>query len=332
MPACGLERPGLLPAGWARVGVAAVIATLAACGEEPPQAFQGYVEGEYVLVAPTQGGLLQKVHVQRGQSVHASTLLFELDRTSESAEVREATERVRSAQARAGNLDAPRRAGEVQALKAQIAQAEAALALAAQQLRRAEELQPSGAMAMAELDAARRNLEQLSARKAELQATLGLARQSIGRDPERLGAQADVATARAVLAQAEWRLAQRSVAATTAAAVHDSFYVAGEWVPAGRPVLSLLPPENVKLRFFVPEPIVGSLKLGQLMNFQCDGCGAPMVASISHVSTQAEYTPPILYNRESRAKLVFMVEARPTPTDAARLHPGQPVDVTKATR
>jgi HlyD family secretion protein len=202
--------------------------------------------------------------------------------------------------------------------------------LVAQQLRRAEELQPSGAMAMAELDAARRNLDQQTARKAELQASLGLARESIGRDPERVGAQADADTARAVLAQSEWRLAQRSMTAPAGAVVQDTYYTAGEWVPAGKPVLSLLPPENVKLRFFVPEPVVGSLKLGKVMSFQCDGCGAPMVATISHVSTQAEYTPPILYNRQSRAKLVVMVEARPATADAARLHPGQPVDVTVA--
>jgi HlyD family secretion protein len=305
-------------------------ALLAACGEAPPAGFQGYVEGEYVLVAPAQGGQLDGLHVKRGQAVAPKAPLFELDHVAEAAAVREAAERVRSAEARASNLDAPRRAAELQALRQQIAQAEAAHALVAQQLRRAEELQPSGAMAMAELDAARRNLDQQTARKAELQASLGLARESIGRDPERVGAQADADTARAVLAQSEWRLAQRSMTAPAGAVVQDTYYTAGEWVPAGKPVLSLLPPENVKLRFFVPEPVVGSLKLGKVMSFQCDGCGAPMVATISHVSTQAEYTPPILYNRQSRAKLVVMVEARPATADAARLHPGQPVDVTVA--
>lgn len=305
-------------------------ALLAACGDARPEGFQGYIEGDYLLVAPSQGGQLDKLHVQRGQVVAAKAPLFELDPVAETAAVREAAERVRSAEARASNLDTPRRAAEVQALKSQVAQAEAAHALAVQQLRRAEELQPIGAIATADLDTARRNLEQQTARKAELQADLGLARQSIGRAPERQGAQADADTARAVLAQSEWRLAQRSVAAPAGAVVQDTFYSAGEWVPAGKPVLSLLPPGNVKLRFFVPEPVIGSLKLGQAMNFRCDGCGAPMVATISHLSTQAEYTPPILYNRQSRAKLVFMVEARPAPADAPRLHPGQPVDVTAA--
>ncbi len=328
-PDPGPPRRG--PGAWLPIAAGLLAVALAAgCGEAPHAGFQGYVEGDYVLVAPAQGGRLDKLHVQRGQTVKAQLPLFELDPAAETAAVREAAERVRSAEARAGNLDAPRRAGEIQALKQQIAQAEAAHALAAQQLRRSEELAPTGALAAAELDAARSALQQQTARKAELQATLSLARQSVGRDPERLAAQADIDTARAVLAQAEWRLAQRSVAAPAGAAVQDTFYVAGEWVPAGKPVLSLLPPENVKLRFFVPEPVLGTLKVGQPMSFQCDGCGAPMVATLSFVSTQAEYTPPILYNRDARAKLVFRVEARPAPADAVRLHPGQPVDVTVA--
>ena len=104
-------------------------------------------------------------------------------------------------------------------------------------------------------------------------------------------------------------------------------YVQGEWVNAGSPVVAILPPANVKVRFFVPEPQVGALRSGQRVDVACDGCGAPIAASISFISPQAEFTPPVIYSRESRAKLVFMVEARPAAADATRLHPGQPVDV-----
>ncbi len=93
-------------------------------------------------------------------------------------------------------------------------------------------------------------------------------------------------------------------------------------------MVSLLPPENVKLRFFVAETDVGALKPGQAVNVACDGCGGGIAASISFISRQAEYTPPVIYSREQRSKLVFLVEARPAPKDAARLHPGQPVEVT----
>ena len=112
------------------------------------------------------------------------------------------------------------------------------------------------------------------------------------------------------------------------ALVHDTLYSEGEWVAAGNPVVSLLPPGNLKMRFFVPETVVGALKMGQEVRAACDGCGAAIAAKISYISRQAEFTPPVIFSREQRAKLVFLVEARPAPADAARLKPGQPLDVT----
>ena len=101
----------------------------------------------------------------------------------------------------------------------------------------------------------------------------------------------------------------------------------GEWVPAGRPVVSLLPPGNLKARFYVPEEVLGTIRIDQEVQIACDGCEAPVAATIAFVSTQAEYTPPVLYGKESRTKLVFLVEARIAPAEAAKLHPGQPVDI-----
>jgi HlyD family secretion protein len=83
----------------------------------------------------------------------------------------------------------------------------------------------------------------------------------------------------------------------------------------------------VKLRFFVPETVVGSLKVGQPVIARCDGCGSPIEAKVSFVSRQPEYTPPVIYSREQRAKLVFLIEAKPEPASAVLLHPGQPLDV-----
>jgi HlyD family secretion protein len=90
----------------------------------------------------------------------------------------------------------------------------------------------------------------------------------------------------------------------------------------------MLPPANVKVRFFVPQTIVGSLAAGRAVSIQCDGCAADIPATISYVSSQAEYTPPVIYSNEKRSKLVFMVEARPSLADAPKLRPGQPVSVT----
>ena len=118
---------------------------------------------------------------------------------------------------------------------------------------------------------------------------------------------------------------QKSVAAPVGGLVHDTYFVEGEWVPAGRPVAAILPPANVKVRFYVPETSLGSISPGMPVEIRCDGCPAPIAGKVTFISAQAEYTPPVLYSKESRAKLVFLIEARPD--GGSNLHPGQPVDV-----
>jgi HlyD family secretion protein len=109
--------------------------------------------------------------------------------------------------------------------------------------------------------------------------------------------------------------------------VIDTLYSSGEWVAAGMPVISLLPPENIKVKFFVSEKQLGAIKLGQTISVTCDGCTTPVAAAISFIAPQAEYTSPLIYSKENRTTLVFLVEARAKAEDAVKLHPGQPVEV-----
>jgi HlyD family secretion protein len=136
-----------------------------------------------------------------------------------------------------------------------------------------------------------------------------------------------VEAAKAALAQASWRVEQKSVSAPAGGVIYDTLYREGEWVQAGSPVVSLLPPANIKVRFFVPEPVLGALAIGRQVRLRCDGCAGGIGATLTYLSSQAEYTPPVIYSNETRSKLVFMVEAHPRPEDAARLHPGQPLVV-----
>ncbi|MEW6584097.1 MAG: efflux RND transporter periplasmic adaptor subunit [Nitrospirota bacterium] len=129
------------------------------------------------------------------------------------------------------------------------------------------------------------------------------------------------------LAQAEWDFSQKSQTAPQAGSVFDTLYREGEWVAAGRPVVALLPPENIKVRAFVPETRIGSVHPGDNVRVFVDGVREPFVGKVSFISPQAEYTPPVIYSRESRGKLVFMIEAVFAPATAVKLHPGQPVDV-----
>lgn len=301
------------------------LAFLAACDKPPSDSLQGYIEGEFVLLASPYAGQLQKLHVRRGERVESGKPVFALEQEAERAARREAEEKLKAAQARFENLAAGRRPAEIEALRAEVKQASAARTLSATQLAQQEKLFKGGFIAQARLDEVRTAHERDAARLAEAEAQLKNALQPLGRDAERKAAEGEVAAARAALAQAAWRVEQKSVAAPVSALVQDTFFVEGEWVPAGRPVASLLPPGNVKARFYVPETLAGAIAVGRAVELRCDGCPAPVAARVSFVSSQAEYTPPVLYSKESRAKLMFLVEARPA--EGTTLKPGQPVDV-----
>jgi HlyD family secretion protein len=312
----------------ARAWLCIAAALLTGCSERAPAGFQGYAEGEYVLVAAPAAGKLEKRWVQRGDAVKQGAPLFALEHENEQAARREAEQHVRNAEARLDNIAGGKRKPEIDAIRAQEAQAAAARELSRRQLKQQEELFAKGYISAAALDTARASHERDLARVAETEAQLRAARMTIGRDREIAAAAADVEAARAVLAQSDWRLAQRAISAPAAALVHDTLYAEGEWVAAGNPVVSLLPPGNLKLRFFVPESALGRLAIGMPVRAVCDGCSAPISAKISYIARQAEYTPPVIYSREQRAKLVFLIEARPEAADAQRLKPGQPLDVT----
>ena len=230
-------------------------------GPEPAATYQGYIEGETIRVAAPVAGTLLKLAVRRGDAVTAGTLLFEFDRTTETAARDEAA---------------------------------AALRFAEAQYKRQQELITARVTSPEKLDSARNAFEQ----------------------------------ARATLTRAERRLEEMAPKAPSDALVEDTMALPGDFVQAGTPVVSLLPPDKIKLRFFVPEAALASTRRGDVVSFRCDGCPAGLRARITYVSPRAEYTPPVIYSIGSRAKLVFMIEAQPI-DPPIRLNPGQPVDVGK---
>lgn len=139
---------------------------------------------------------------------------------------------------------------------------------------------------------------------------------------------AEVASLQAAMARAQWSFDQKQQFAPTNAFVQDTLYRQGEYVAAGNPVVQLLPPANIKTRFFVPETELPKIKTGDIVTVTFDGGPRPYSATINYISTQNEFTPPVIYSRETRAKLVYMIEATFSAADAAELRPGQPVDVT----
>jgi HlyD family secretion protein len=248
---------------------------VAGCSSNSSNAFQGYIEGEYVYVASPLGGALTNLAVARGDAIKAGQLLFELERGSEAAAVQQAEKN--------------------------LAQAKASLALSEAEFARRQQLRnDQGVISAEELDQTR------AQRDADL---------------------AQVESQTAALDKARWSFDQKQQFAPTNALVQDTLYRAGEWVAAGNPVVELLPPANIKARFFVPQAVLPRIKPGQTVSVTFDGGQHAYSATVNYISTQAEFTPPVIYSRENRSKLVFMIEARFSPADAAALRPGQPVDV-----
>lgn len=298
---------------------------LLGCQQNSDGHLQGYVEGEYVQVATPRGGQLQQLLTRRGALVEQGALLFTLDAGEETAAVGEAGQKLTQAEERLADLAKGGRQTELAALQAARDQARSARDLAQQELVRRTELATAGLVTTEELDRARSGHARAEALLAQRDAELATARLG-ARIGQQQAAAAEVGAARARLAQAQWALAQKGQSAPVAGLVFDTLFEAGEFVPAGRPVVTLLPPGNIKVRFFVPETLLGSLHVGQQVSVQVDGAGT-VTATIDYLSPRAEYTPPVIYSRETRAKLVFLAEARPAANDALQLHPGQPVEV-----
>jgi HlyD family secretion protein len=299
---------------------------LAGCQPKTAPGWSGYVEGDYVYVSSALGGTLSQLNVRTGDQATQDMPLFALEAESEQAARLEADARLARANAQLANTAKGKRSDEIAVIQAQISQAGAQARLTAAELAREEQLVRQGFVSAARRDELRAAQAQSSARLDELAAQLRVARLP-ARVDEQAAAVADTDAARQSLRQLAWREAQKARTAPAGGLVTDTFFRVGEWVQPGQPVLALLPPGNVKARFFVPEGVVGRLQMGAAVNIVCDGCAALIPARISFISNRAEYTPPVIYSNAQRAKLVFMVEARPNAADGARLKPGQPVDV-----
>ncbi|BBK32090.1 HlyD family secretion protein [Stella humosa] len=313
---------------WMQAAVAALLGLFSPAPDQPAR-FYGYAEGEYVRLAPREGGTLRELRIRRGETAAAGQAVAVLEDGSERAALADARGRLAQAEAQLANLRKGRRTPEIEALEAQRTQAAAAMRLSEAQYRRQRQLPAGQVVSVDRIDQARAAFERDRARVAELAADLDLARMS-ARDDEIDAAGAAVEIARAGIEQAEWKLGQRTLSAPVAALAADTLFEPGEFVPAGGAVVSLLPPGNVKLRFYVPEAALSGMAIGMELAVGCDRCPAGLRARVSFVSPQAEFTPPVIYSRESRAKLVYLVEARPLA--GASLNPGQPVELSRPSR
>lgn len=283
----------------------------------------GYVEGETLYLSSATAGTLDAVSVERGQRVVAGQPLFVVDGGPLIGQRDQAAAALEAARARAEDVRKGQRPAELSVFDAELAAARAALRQATAEFNRVEPLAKRGYYAPARLDQARaaRDTAAADVRAVERRRAVGTL---AARPDEIAAADAQVAQAEAALREAQSRVDQVSPKAPTAARVQEVFFQPGEWAAPNQPVVGLIPDDRVRLRFFVPEQSVAKYRLGAVVRFGCDGCQGGQ-ARIDYISARPEFTPPIIYSRDTRERLVFMVEARPLNPRA--LNPGQPIDV-----
>jgi HlyD family secretion protein len=269
-----------------RMFAAFCLLLVAGCGEKEDHGYLGYVVGEDALIAAPQAGWVAKLAVQRGQQVKQGDLLFTLDDTRETASRDQAIATLSQA-------------------AAQMRDARATLALARKELSRQLGLMKARAGTTQNYDIAKSNYQQAVARIAQIEA----------QEKE----------ARAMVAGARYQLSERDVVARTEGRVEDIYFRQGEYAPAMTPVVSVLPPQNIYVRFFVPETEFAKMKLGQKVSITCDACAKNITATVTFIAQQQEFTPPVIFSAGSREKLVFKLEARAP--GGLKLNPGQPVEV-----
>ncbi|MER8712566.1 HlyD family efflux transporter periplasmic adaptor subunit [Mesorhizobium sp. M1295] len=298
-----------------------------ACAPAAPLAV-GYVEGDYVLLAPIEVAQVETIAVKRGDRVAPGTPVVTLENADAKIAIAQAEAALAQAQAQLADLQVGKRPEEIAVLRAQVDMAKAQAADAKRRCSRASDLFKRGTGTQADYDTASAALETANAQVGQAEANLAVG--GLPARPETIkAADNQVRQAQSALEQAQWRLSKRVLTAPSPGRVNDVIRYPGDTAGPTAPVISILPDGAVKLSVYVPESAFSSVEVGTLLNVHCDGCGSGVKARVSYVSPDPEFTPPVIYSLETRQKLVYLVEARPE-GDASALQPGQIVDVDLA--
>lgn len=303
-----------------------VLAALVTC--EPGPLAVGYVEGEFVLLAPIETASVESLAVRRGDRVAAGSAVAALEDSDVLIAIAQAKASVAQAEAELANLKIGKRPEEIAVLQAAINSARAQADEAERVFARITDLFKRGIATQAQLDEAKTAVEVAQAAIGQSMANLAVA-ELPARPEEIKAAEQRLKQAQATLDQARWRLSKRTIVAPSAGRIDDLIRYPGDLAGPSSPVISMLPDGAVKLKLYIPETAFASVTVGQLLAVDCDGCRDGLTARVSYVSPDPEFTPPVIYSPDTRQKLVYLVEARPE-GEATPLQPGQIVDVSLA--
>jgi HlyD family secretion protein len=287
---------------------------------------QGYVYQEPIYMASTQSGMLLTLNVERGQMVTKDQILFELDPAPQNHDLMATKQQLLQEQSTLTDLEKASRETVLEGLRGSVSQAQAALDIAQKKAARFEELFVRKVIDTESRDEAVADREEKQAALITAQANLAEAEQ--GARVDAIKAQrALVDSLIAQVASKEWALAQKTLMAPKDALVVDTFYRPGENVSAGNPVVELYDPERLFAIFYVNEPLLSEICLGQEISITHNQDDKKVKAFISYISPQAEYTPPVIYSRENNQTLVFRIQATLSPQELKSFHAGQPINI-----
>ena len=305
---------------------ALVCASLSGCAPDSQQDLIGYVEGEYIYLSVPVSGYLKELPLRRGAHVAPGQLVFGVAADLDEKNLAQTQQLAQAAGQRSANLINSRRIPEIAGAQANLQAARSALEVANSRLRREEQLAAQNFVSELVVDEARNQQKLAQAQWESAQAAFQLAQEPIGRVAERSAAKAEYQASQSLAAQKQWLVEHSSAKSEVTGELVDLYFRVGEWVPAGKPVASVLPDSGRLIRFFVPETELTKLRVGQQVQISCDACPGKLVAPIEVIYPRAEYSPPVIYSKEQRHKLVFRVDARPG-AGAYKLPPGLPVTV-----
>jgi HlyD family secretion protein len=312
-------------------GLTACLVLALSCGcqrdtRSEANALPGYLEADLIEIACPTAGYLETLSVQRGQQVDKNAPLFRIDTSQLDHNLEAAKAKHVAAEQRATDAGRGEREENIRRLQANLTAAQAAQAFARAEYTRNHELAKTSAVSQSVADLSESQMKQSAEQVRALEAELELARQ--GQRPLQIESLTSEASAlEASERDATWLRAQAARIAPEAAIVQDTLFEPGEWIAAGRPVVVLRRITDLRARFYISPQYASSLKTGDRVEVMLPGSTSPLSATVTRISDQAEYTPPVIYSREESQRLLFLVEARLQPADAARLHPGLPVTI-----
>jgi HlyD family secretion protein len=304
----------------------ALVFGLGGCDSADNYHYSGYSHGDFIYLSYNNSERIEKILVKKGDRVKVGQSLVQMEKYSAQNSLHQAEKNYQAESALLHNLEYGQRSQELDVTRSRLESARSAANKTHRQLARYRKLYASQVISAAEWEKINDDYIQKSSQVNELVSELK-AKQLPARKPEINNQMSRVQAAKLQWDKAEWDLEQSLLTAPEDARVYDLLYRSGERPLAGKPIISLLPDKNIKVRFFVPESQLGALNIGMKVRLLCDACTENITGMINYISPEAEYTPPVIFSSKRREKLLFMAEAIPSGEQASRIKVGQPVSV-----